>query len=219
MKATVRVAETLITLQGEASLAGYPCFLIRLAGCPLDCSYCDTPQAKEEGTQHSVEVIVAKTIATKFHHVLVTGGEPLHQTFTTRLLRRLCDELEAVSASCRVVLETSGSLPINDVDPRVRVVLDVKCPGSGMADKTHWPNLERLRERDEVKLVLTDRADYDYASDVIARHRLIDRSGNVILSPVAGQLDAEELARWMLDDRLPVRLGLQLHKLAWPGLG
>ena len=218
MKPTVRVAQALVTLQGEASFAGYPCFLIRLAGCPLECSYCDTAWAREGGTPRGVELVVAHAVAAKVHHVLITGGEPLAQHATPRLLRRLCDELEMGPVPGSVVLETSGAEPIAGLDPRVRVVLDVKCPGSGMADRMHWPNLERLRARDEVKLVLTDRGDYDYALEVIARHRLVERAGSVILSPAADTLDAETLARWILEDKLPVRLGLQLHKLAWPGL-
>jgi 7-carboxy-7-deazaguanine synthase len=210
----VVVAEALATLQGESALAGYPCWLLRLSGCPLECAWCDTAWARAPrcGAPRELDAVVAEAVAAGLHHVLVTGGEPLAQAAAPELLRRLCD------AGLQVVLETSGALPTEAVDPRVAVVLDVKCPSSGMADRMCWPNLARLGPRDEVKLVLADRADYDYALDTIRRHRLPDRAA-VALSPVAGRLAPAALARWMLEDRLPARLGLQLHCLAWPELG
>jgi 7-carboxy-7-deazaguanine synthase len=206
------VAQVLATIQGESSLAGRTCWLLRLAGCPLECAWCDTAWARAPGggAPREVGALVAEAAAAGLHHVLVTGGEPLAQPATPELLRRLCD------AGLRVVLETSGALPTDAVDPRVRVVLDVKCPGSGMADRTCWPNLERLRPGDEVKLVLADRADYEYAREVIRRYGLAESAA---LSPAAGRLEPGTLARWMLDDRAEVRLGLQLHRLGWPDLG
>jgi 7-carboxy-7-deazaguanine synthase len=209
---SVRVAQALATLQGESSLAGRTCWLLRLAGCPLECAWCDTAWARAPGCggPRELDALVDAAASAGLHHVLVTGGEPLAQPATPELLRRLCD------AGLRVVLESSGALPLDAVDPRARVVLDVKCPGSGMADRMCWPNLDRLRPGDEVKLVVADRADYDYALDVIRRHDLADRAA---LSPVAGRLEPATLARWMLDDRAHARLGLQLHRIAWPELG
>lgn len=208
----VRVAQALATLQGESVLAGHTCWLLRLAGCPLECAWCDTAWARDPGCGAPRELgeLVAEAAGAGLHHVLVTGGEPLAQPATPELLRRLCD------AGLRVVLETSGALPTDAVDPRATVVLDVKCPGSGMADRMCWPNLDRLRPGDEVKLVLADRADYEYALDVIRRHGL---AGRAALSPVAGRLEPATLARWMLDDLVGARLGLQLHRLGWPELG
>ncbi len=214
--ATIRVAQRAATVQGESSRAGYPCWLIRLAGCSLRCRYCDTIWAREGGEPIALDELVDEAVAAGLHHVLVTGGEPLVQAGTPELLRALCDR------GLLVALETSGAWPTRAVDERVRVVLDVKCPGSGMAERMCWPNLDRLRPGDEVKFVLTDREDYQYARDVIERYRLTERA-EVILSPVGGvagaepeALDPAVLARWILADRLPVRLGVQLHKLAWP---
>jgi 7-carboxy-7-deazaguanine synthase len=214
MSDRVEIAQVLATMQGESSFAGYPCWLLRLAGCPLECAWCDTAWAREPacGEPRELDALVAGARDAGLHHVLVTGGEPLAQPAARALLARLCD------AGLRVVLETSGALPTDAVDRRVKVVLDVKCPGSGMADRTCWPNLERLHPGDEVKLVLADRADYDYALEVIATYHLLDRAV-VALSPALGLLEPETLAAWMLRDRLHARLGLQLHRLGWPGLG
>jgi 7-carboxy-7-deazaguanine synthase len=209
---SLMVASVLATVEGESSRAGYPCWLIRLAGCPLRCRYCDTVWAREGGELRSVRALVDEASDAGLHHVLVTGGEPLSQGAAPALLRALCDR------GLLVALETSGALPTDHVDPRVRVVLDIKCPGSGLADRMCWTNLDRLRPHDEVKFVLTDRADYQYARDVIARHRLTDRVA-VILSPAGGLLDPRDLAAWMVRDRVPARLGLQLHRLGWPDLG
>jgi 7-carboxy-7-deazaguanine synthase len=208
----LRVAQTLATLQGEASFAGYSCFLVRLAGCPLQCSWCDSAWARQGGELTEVSALLAAAMAAGLHHVLVTGGEPLAQAATPALLRALCD------AGLTVLLEASGALPTAEVDQRVRIILDIKCPGSGMHERMCWPNLEALRPHDEVKLVLADRHDYEYAREIIRRERLTERAG-VVLSPVHGRLEPADLARWMLHDRLRARLGLQLHRLAWPELG
>ncbi len=209
---TILVAGTGPTFQGETSRAGFSCWLIRLAGCPLHCRFCDTAWARTGGESVDIETLCDVARRSRLHHVLVTGGEPLHQSATPALLRGLCD------AELLVALETSGAFPTDDVDERARIVLDVKCPGSGMEKRMHWPNLDRLRPHDEVKLVLTDRSDYRYAREVIERYSLVDRV-EVVLSPAEGRLAPQTLARWILSDRLPVRLGLQLHKLAWPDLG
>lgn len=209
---TVLVASAGPTFQGETSRAGYHCWLIRLAGCPLRCRFCDTTWARSGGEPQKISEICEVAAKSNLHHILVTGGEPLHQAETPELLRDLCDR------ELLVALETSGALSTAAVDERVRVVLDVKCPGSGMEERMHWPNLERLRSHDEVKFVLTDRRDYQYARDVTDRYELEDRV-EVIFSPAEGRLAPATLARWILADRLRVRLGLQLHKLAWPDLG
>lgn len=211
MKTTVEVAQVVETLQGESTLAGYPCTLIRLAGCPLECSYCDTAWAKREGTPTEVALLVERAAAAGMHHVLVTGGEPLCQEGAPRLLEALCDR------GLRVVLETNGAEPTDVVDPRVKTILDVKCPGSGMHLCMDPGNLGRLCADDEVKLVLTDREDYEFARELIARERLDERVV-VHLSPVHGRLAAGVLAEWILEDRLRARLAVQLHKIAWPEL-
>ena len=211
MTTTVEIAQVVETVEGESLLAGYPCTLVRLAGCPLSCSYCDTEWAKREGSPTEVSTLVERAAAAALHHVLVTGGEPLAQPGAPHLLEALCDR------GLRVVLETSGAFSTEAVDPRVVTVLDVKCPGSGMSDRMEPGNLARLRPHDEVKLVLTGREDYDFATALVRRERLDERV-TVHLSPVLGSLEPGELAGWMMADRLKVRLAVQLHKLAWPGL-
>ena len=211
MTGVVVVAQKAATLQGETSRAGYTCWLIRLAGCSLRCTYCDTAWARGAGKAESVSDLVSEAREAGLHHVLVTGGEPLEQESAVELLRGLVD------AGLRAALETSGACPTAAVDPRVSIVLDVKCPGSGMADRMHWPNLERIRSQDEVKFVLTDRLDYEFAVQAIQRHDLLGRT-TVLLSPVPGQLGTQVLARWMLADKLHAKLQVQLHKLAWPDL-
>ena len=211
MSDLVSVAQVVETIQGESSLAGYPCTLLRLAGCPLHCSFCDTEWAKKKGTEATIETLVERCRGAGLHHVLVTGGEPLAQPCAPALVSALGD------AGLVVVLETSGAFSTEGVDPRVKTVLDVKCPGSRMQDRMDWSNLERLRPHDEVKFVLVDRADYEYARDVILRERLVERA-TVLLSPVLDELKPSEVGGWMMADRLGARLGVQLHKIAWPEL-
>jgi 7-carboxy-7-deazaguanine synthase len=204
------VNEIFHSIQGEGTRAGVPCVFVRLTGCDLRCAWCDTQYAYEGGRRMGLDEIVDQVRAYRCPTVEITGGEPLLQPDVYLLLTRLADEFPTV------LLETSGALSIADVDPRVVRILDIKCPASGESERNHWPNLDLLTPRDEVKLVLADRGDYDWAKATVARYHLAARCP-VIFAPVHGALDAAELARWMLADRLNVRLGVQLHKLLWPG--
>lgn len=205
---TVRVTEIFYSIQGESTYAGQPCVFVRLTGCPLRCTWCDTEYSFYGGTWLSVDALLAQVAQYGCRLVEVTGGEPLAQPEAVPLIARLCDE------GYTVLLETSGAIDIEPVDRRARVILDVKCPGSGMTDRMHWPNLDRLTAKDEAKFVLADRADYDWACEIVARYRLADRC-TVLFSPVFGSLDLRGLAEWILADRLPVRFQLQLHKYIW----
>jgi len=204
----MRVTEIFHSIQGESSYAGQPCVFVRLTGCPLRCTWCDTDYAFYGGRDCSLDEVLAKVQTYGCRLVEVTGGEPLAQPESLPLMARLCD------AGYTVLLETSGTIDIAPVDPRVHVILDVKCPGSGMAERMHWPNLAALTAKDEAKFVLADRADYDWAREILARHDLADHC-SVLLSPVFGSLDLRQLAEWILADRLPVRFQLQLHKYIW----
>jgi 7-carboxy-7-deazaguanine synthase len=204
----MRVTEIFYSIQGESSYAGQPCVFVRLTGCPLRCTWCDTDYAFFGGRDCSIEEILAKVATYGCRLVEVTGGEPLAQPESHSLLSRLCD------AGYTVLLETSGAIDIAPVDPRVHVILDVKCPGSGMTDRMHWPNLSTLAAKDEVKFVLADRSDYDWAREVLARYDIAGRC-LVLFSPVFGSLDVRQLAEWILADRLPVRFQLQMHKYIW----
>lgn len=204
----MRVTEIFHSIQGESSYAGQPCVFVRLTGCPLRCTWCDTDYAFYGGHDCSIDEVLAKVQTYGCRLVEVTGGEPLAQTESLPLMARLCD------ADYTVLLETSGSIEIAPVDPRVHIILDVKCPGSGMTERMHWPNLAGLTAKDEAKFVLADRADYDWAKEILARHHLADRC-SVLFSPVFGSLDLRQLAEWILTDRLPVRFQLQMHKYIW----
>ncbi|GBL39890.1 MAG: 7-carboxy-7-deazaguanine synthase QueE [Nitrospiraceae bacterium] len=204
----MRVTEIFHSIQGESSYAGQPCVFVRLTGCPLRCTWCDTDYAFYGGHDCSIDEVLAKVQTYGCRLVEVTGGEPLAQTESLPLMARLCD------ADYTVLLETSGSIEIAPVDPRVHIILDVKCPGSGMTERMHWPNLAGLTAKDEAKFVLADRADYDWAKEILARHHLADRC-SVLFSPVFGSLDLRQLAEWILADRLPVRFQLQMHKYIW----
>jgi 7-carboxy-7-deazaguanine synthase len=206
--ATVLLSELYLSLQGESSWAGRPCVMVRLAGCPLSCRWCDTPQAKQGGETTTVEEVVQRVREPGVELVEVTGGEPLAQPATPRLLTALCE------AGLTVLLETNGCEDISQVDPRVHVIMDLKCPSSGMEGHTRWENLARLKPGDEVKFVIADRHDYEYAREIIHRHELARRL-TVLLSPVWGMMEPCELAAWMLADRLPARFQLQLHKCLW----
>jgi len=203
---TLRVTEIFYSVQGESTHAGRPCVFVRLTGCPLRCRWCDTAYAFHGGKTMTIDWIVGEVRALQCRLVEVTGGEPLAQSACLPLLRRLCDE------GFEVLLETSGALPLEAIDPRVRVIMDLKCPDSDESDRNRWDNLDRLRPGDEIKFVIASRADYEWARGVIDEHRLADR-GAVLFSPVWGECDPSELARWMLDDRSAARLQLQLHKL------
>ena len=204
----LRVNEIFYSLQGESTRSGQPCVLVRLTGCHLRCGWCDTPYSFYEGEWLSRDEVLAKVAAFGCPLVELTGGEPLLQPGALPLLAALCD------AGYEVLLETSGAIDIGPVDPRVRRIVDVKCPGSGEVERNHWPNLALLRPTDELKLVLAGEEDYRWARDLVLERRLHERCP-VWFSPVAGALSPRDLAEWILRDRLPVRLQLQLHKLLW----
>ncbi len=204
----MRVTEIFHSVQGESTFVGRPCVFVRLTGCPLRCTWCDTEYAFFGGSEQSVDDILAKIRSYDCPLVEITGGEPLAQTDSNILLRRLCQE------GFTVLLETSGAVDTALIDPSVRIILDVKCPGSGMTDRMHWPNVERLRSQDEVKFVIQDRIDYDWAKSILDRFRLTERCP-VLFSPVFDVLDPRHLTEWILADRLPVRLQLQMHKHIW----
>jgi len=210
IRGLVTINEIFYSVQGESTWAGRPCVFVRLTACDLRCSWCDTPYAFHEGRKRSVEDVVADVERYACPVVEVTGGEPLLQEDVYALM----DELLARGKT--VLLETGGHRSTARVPESVVTILDIKCPGSGEADRMDWDNLSRLRPRDEVKFVIRDRADYDYAQDVIARHDLAARAAAVHLSPVHGALDPKTLSEWVLADRLPVRVQLQLHKYIWP---
>jgi len=204
----MRITEIFHSIQGESSYAGQPCVFVRLTGCPLRCTWCDTDYAFYGGREYSIDETLAKVHTYGCRLVEVTGGEPLAQPDSLPLMAKLCD------VGYTVLLETSGTIDIAPIDPRVHIILDVKCPGSGMTDRMHWPNLSQLAAKDEAKFVLADRADYDWAHEILARYDLASRC-TVIFSPVFDTLDRRELAEWILADRLPVRFQLQMHKHIW----
>jgi 7-carboxy-7-deazaguanine synthase len=205
---TVRLSEIFFSLQGEAARSGLPTVFIRLTGCPLRCTWCDTEYAFTGGTSKTISEILAEVARHPTRYVCVTGGEPLAQKPCLVLLSALCD------AGYDVCLETSGALDIRAVDARVARIMDLKAPGSGECDKNLLNNIQDLRSSDEVKIVISSRADFDWAKIMIAQHGLNDRC-NVVLSPVAGQQNPTKLAEWILADALAVRFQLQLHKLLW----
>ena len=205
---TVRLSEIFFSLQGEAARSGLPTVFIRLTGCPLRCTWCDTEYAFTGGTSKTISEILAEVARHPTRYVCVTGGEPLAQKPCLVLLSALCD------AGYDVCLETSGALDIRAVDARVARIMDLKAPGSGECDKNLLDNIQDLRSSDEVKIVISSRADFDWAKIMIAQHGLNDRC-NVVLSPVAGQQNPTKLAEWILADALAVRFQLQLHKLLW----
>jgi 7-carboxy-7-deazaguanine synthase len=204
----IRVTEIFHSIQGESTYAGQPCVFVRLTGCPLRCTWCDTEYAFYGGNELSVEHIVARVESYGCRLVEITGGEPLAQSEALLLISKLCDH------GFDVLIETSGAIDTASVDPRAHVILDVKCPASGMSDRMHWPNLTRVTAKDEVKFVLADRSDYEWARHVLTEHEVANRC-TVLVSPVFGLLDPRQLADWVLADRLPVRVQLQLHKFIW----
>jgi 7-carboxy-7-deazaguanine synthase len=206
--ARLKITEIFLSIQGEGLTAGVPTVFVRLTGCPLRCAYCDTAYAFSGGDYLTVPQILDRVRAFGTQHVTVTGGEPLAQAGAVELMRALCDAGHAVS------LETSGALDVAAVDPRVVRVLDLKTPASGECARNLYANLEHLRPGDQVKFVLMDRADYDWAAATAAQYDIASRAC-VLFSPAWGQLDAAALAEWMLADRLPYRLQVQLHKILW----
>ena len=203
----LRVTEIFHSIQGESSHAGRPCVFVRLAGCNLRCRWCDSEYTFTGGEKVSLDDIVARVNSYGTKLVEVTGGEPLAQAEAFDLVNRLLDE------GFEVLIETSGSIDVAPVDHRAKIILDIKCPGSGEVEKNRWSNLEILRAHDEIKFVIADREDYEWARKVIAERRL-DR-WTVLLSPVWGEMDMKSLAEWMLQDRVPARFQTQLHKHIW----
>jgi 7-carboxy-7-deazaguanine synthase len=204
----VRVTEVFCSLQGEGNTAGLPTVFVRLTGCPLRCTYCDSAYAFHGGESRALDSVIDEVAGYGVTHVCVTGGEPLAQPGCLPLLTRLCD------AGHRVSLETSGALDISEVDARVVRVLDIKTPGSGESHRNHWDNLRALTAQDQIKFVLCHRADYEWAREIIERERLPEIC-EVLVSPVWETLPARDLADWVVADRLPVRMQVQLHKILW----
>ena len=203
------VNEIFFSIQGESTRAGRPCVFVRLTACDLRCTWCDTEYAFYEGQKRSVEDVVAEVERYECPLVEITGGEPLLQEEVYPLMRALLDRGRTV------MLETGGHRPIGRVPQEVVKIVDVKCPASGEAAKNEWSNLERLSPHDEVKFVVQDRADYDFAKDVITKFQLPSKCAAILMSPVHGVLDPRVLSEWMLADRLPARLQMQIHKLIW----
>ena len=205
---SLRLTEIFHSLQGEAARSGLPTVFIRLTGCPLRCTWCDTTYSFTGGSAWEIADILAEVARHPTRHVCVTGGEPLAQKECPALLQALCD------AGYDVCLETSGALDISTIDPRVARIMDLKAPASGECERNLWSNLRHLKAGDEIKIIIADRADYDWACQQLTQHRLADLCP-VLLSPARGSQDARQLAEWILQDGLPVRLQLQLHKLLW----
>lgn len=203
------INEIFFSIQGESTHAGRPCVFVRLTACDLRCRWCDTPYAFTEGRKRSVDDVVAEVLGHESDLVEITGGEPLLQPAVYPLMERL------LAAGQTVLLETGGHIGIERVPAGVIRIVDVKCPASGESSRNEWSNLDRLGARDEVKFVVQDRADYEFARDVVRRFDLPRRVGAVLFSPVHGVLSPRVLAEWVLADRLPVRVQLQVHKYIW----
>ena len=208
MPDTLSITEIYKSVQGESSFAGLPCTFIRLAGCPLRCRWCDTVYSFKAGDQRLVDDIVTEVNHLGVEIVEVTGGEPMAQAKTPLLLQQLA------VAGHKVLMETSGSESLESVPDSTHIIMDLKCPGSGMEDRNHWDNLKILKATDEIKFVVADRADFDWALTQIDRYNLCDRFP-VLMSPAFGQLKPDQLVAWMLEYPLPYRLNLQIHKYIW----
>jgi 7-carboxy-7-deazaguanine synthase len=206
----LRITEIFLSIQGESSHAGRPCSFVRLTGCPMRCVWCDSEYTFTGGEHISFEDIFAKLDAFGCDLVEVTGGEPLAQKAVFPFITELCER------GYEVLIETGGFVSTEDVDQRAKIILDVKCPASGEVERNHWPNLERLRpDKDEVKFVIADRADWEFAKEIIAKHELIDRSKSVLISPIHGIANLAEVVESVAASGLKVRLNLQLHKYIW----
>lgn len=206
----VTINEIFYSVQGESTYAGRPCVFVRLTACDLRCSWCDTAYAFHEGRKRDIDDVLAEVERYDCSLVEVTGGEPLLQEGVYPLMNEL------LTRGKTVLLETGGHRSTARVPEPVVTILDIKCPASGEADRMDWENLSRLRPRDEVKFVINDRADYEYARDIIARHGIAERAAAIHMSPVHGVMDPKMLSEWVLADRLPVRVQLQIHKYIWP---
>lgn len=214
MSEFLRITEIFHSVQGESTRAGEPCTFVRLTGCPLRCVWCDTEYAFHGGERMSLEEIVERVVAVGTPLVEVTGGEPLAHRNAFPLVRMLLDR------GFTVLVETSGALDVGPLDPRAHRIMDLKCPGSGESARNLWSNLDHLTVRDEIKFVIADRADYEWSRDVIRSRGLAERVadgtlGALLFSPVWGRMEFRDLAQWILEDRLPVRYQIQMHKVIW----
>ncbi len=207
---TLVIHEIYASIQGESTFAGLPCTFVRTTGCNLRCTWCDTEHAFYGGTRMRREDVLARALATGTDLVELTGGEPLLQPGVIPLMKELCD------AGRTVLVETSGEADVARVDPRVHKIMDLKAPGSGESARNRWSNLEHIHARDEIKFVLADRADYEWMREVIRTRDLATRTKNLLASTVFGKLGTKELVAWVLEDKLPVRVQLQMHKYVWP---
>jgi 7-carboxy-7-deazaguanine synthase len=209
---TMKVNEVFFSIQGESSFMGCPCAFIRFTACNLRCTYCDTEYAFAEGREMSIPGILDALTPFPTRLVLVTGGEPMLQKDIGALFQALLER------GYTVCLETGGHMPLQDVDPRVHKIMDWKCPSSGMPEHNHYDNIRFLTRIDEVKFVVGHREDFDWACRMVAKYELTERVGAVLFSPVYHVLPYDDLARWILESGLPVRMQLQLHKIIWPGV-
>ena len=206
---TLVIHEIYSSIQGESTFAGLPCTFVRTTGCNLRCVWCDTPQAFHGGTRMPRSTVLARALAPGTPLVELTGGEPLLQPGVFPLMRELCD------AGRTVLVETSGEADVAGVDPRVHRIMDLKCPGSGEGDRNRWGNLLHLTARDEIKFVLADRTDYEWMRDTVRERRLARITPHLLASTVFGKLAPRDLVAWVLEDQLPVRVQLQMHKVIW----
>ena len=206
---TLVIHEIYSSIQGESTFAGLPCTFVRTTGCNLRCSFCDTPQAFYGGTRMSRREVLERALALGTPLVELTGGEPLLQPAVFPLMSELCD------AGKTVLVETSGEADVSPVDPRVHKIMDLKAPGSGESHRNRWSNLEHIQSTDEIKFVLLDRADYEWMRSAIAEHELVKKTPHLLASTVFGKLLPRDLVKWVLEDKLPVRVQLQLHKHIW----
>jgi 7-carboxy-7-deazaguanine synthase len=206
----LQINEIFYSIQGESTHAGRPCVFVRLTGCNLRCKWCDTEYAFYEGRQMQIDEIAAIVRGYRCDLVEVTGGEPLLQEGVYPLIDAMLE------SGHTVMIETSGASDVSRLDPRVIKIMDLKCPGSGECERNMWSNLDHLTAHDEIKFVVADRADYEWTRDTIVARELAHRAGALLLSPVHGKLDPAALAAWILEDRLPARMQLQMHKHIWP---
>jgi len=204
----LKIFEIFYSLQGESSRVGLPTIFIRLSGCPMRCHYCDTAYAFQGGSMMTIDEIMEAIKKYHTHYVTVTGGEPLAQKEVLNLLKVLADQ------NFKVSLETGGGLSIKEVDPRIKIILDIKTPESGEEKKNYWENLNLIHSKDEIKFVLCSREDYDWAKKIINQYKLPEKC-DVLFSPVYQKINNTDLGNWILEDQLPVRMQIQLHKLLW----
>ena len=206
----LRITEIFRSIQGESTHAGRPCTFVRLTGCPMRCTWCDSEYTFTGGDHFTIDAIMERVRDFRCPLVEVTGGEPLAQREALDLIKRLCDE------DFEVLIETGGYVSTEPVDERAKIILDVKCPASGEAERNHWPNLTRLRpDKDEVKFVIASREDWEFAMKIIAEYDLQRRAKAILISPAWGLIDLQELAKWIVESALNVRMQLQLHKYIW----